>query len=131
MTRCYYRRLPTDGEFQSFESTKYTASNWDSSIQHGSPPLALMTKLIEEQAAGSGQRVGRLLLDILGAIPVAPVRVRSWVQRPGSRIAMHNADMSAQRPDGSWRSVATLSAWLLSPSDTCLLYTSPSPRDRS
>ncbi|CAN5582686.1 thioesterase family protein [soil metagenome] len=118
MTQCYYRRLPADGEFLIFESTKYTASNWDSSIQHGSPPLALMTKLVEEQAAGSGQRVGRLLLDILGAIPVAPVRVRSWVQRPGSRISMHNAEMSAQRPDGSWRSVATLSAWLLAPSDT-------------
>ena len=118
MTQCYYRRSSTDDKFQVFESTKYTASNWDSTIQHGSPPLALMTKLVEEQAAGSGQRVGRLLLDILGAIPVAPVRVRSWVQRPGSRISMHNAEMSAQRPDGSWRSVATLSAWLLAPSDT-------------
>ncbi|CAN5451103.1 thioesterase family protein [soil metagenome] len=118
MTACYYRRLPQDGEFQLFDSTKYTASNWDSSIQHGSPPLALMTKLIEEQAAGSGQRVGRLLLDILGAIPVAPLRVHSWVQRPGSRISLHNAEMSAQRADGSWRSVATLSAWLLAPGDT-------------
>jgi Thioesterase-like superfamily len=118
MTKCYYRRQPADGDFQVFDSTNYTASNWDSRIQHGSPPLALMTKLIEEQATGSGHRVGRLLLDILGAIPVAPVRVRSWVQRPGSRISMHNAEMSAQRPDGSWRPVATLSAWLLSPSDT-------------
>ena len=118
MTQSYYHRMPSDGDGQVFESTKYTASNWDSGIQHGSPPLALMTKFIEEQAAGSGQRIGRLLLDILGAIPVAPVRVRSWVQRPGSRIALHNAEMSAQRTDGSWRSVATLSAWLLAPSDT-------------
>jgi Thioesterase-like superfamily len=118
MTGCYYRRLPSEGDAALFESTKYTASNWDSNIQHGSPPLTLMTKLIEEQAAGSGQRIGRLLLDILGAIPVAPVRVRSWVQRPGSRISLHNAEMSAQRPDHSWRPVATLSAWLLAPSDT-------------
>ncbi len=121
MTQCYYRRLAPAGDAQAFESTKYTASNWDSSIQHGSPPLALMTKLIEEQAAGSGQRIGRLLLDILGAIPVAPVRVRSWIQRPGSRISLHNAEMSAQRPDGTWRSVATLSAWLLAPSDTTVI----------
>ncbi|MCV7225204.1 thioesterase family protein [Mycolicibacterium komossense] len=118
MTQPYYRRLPSVDDDQVFDSTKYTASNWDSSIQHGSPPLALMTKLIEEQAAESGQRVGRLLLDILGAIPVAPVRVRSWVQRPGARISLHNAEMSAQRPNGEWRSVATLSAWLLAPSDT-------------
>jgi hypothetical protein len=118
VTPCYYRRLPGDGGFQVFDSTENTASNWDSSIQHGSPPLALMTKLIEEQAAGSGQRIGRLLLDILGAIPVARVRVRSWVQRPGARISLHNAELSAQRADGSWRSVATLSAWLLAPGDT-------------
>jgi hypothetical protein len=127
MTRCYYRRLPSDGDAEAFESTKYTASNWDSSIQHGSPPLTLMTKLIEEQAVGSGQRIGRLLLDILGAIPVAPVRVRSWVQRSGSRISLHNAEMSAQRPDGSWRPVATLSAWLLATSDTAAVASDRHP----
>jgi DNA-binding transcriptional ArsR family regulator len=41
----HYRRAGTDGEFQCFESTDYTRSNWDPQIQHGSPPLALMTKL--------------------------------------------------------------------------------------
>ena len=72
-------RLPITGEpghrqatFQVFESTDGTRSNWDPEIQHGSPPLALMTKLIEEAAADSGLRIGRLTLDILGAIPVAP-----------------------------------------------------------
>ena len=69
-----------------------TASNWDPAIQHGSPPLALMTKAIEERAelarTGSGLRIGRLTLDILGAIPVAPVKVRAWVDRPGSRISL-------------------------------------------
>jgi len=118
MTDSYYRRLDAEGDVQLFDSTKYTASNWDSTIQHGSPPLALMTRLLEDQAAGSGQRTGRLLLDILGAIPVAPVRVRSWVQRPGSRISLHQAEMSAQRPDGRWRAVATLSAWMLAAGDT-------------
>jgi hypothetical protein len=91
----YYRRLSDDGRFQVFESTVGTASNWDVTIQHGSPPLALMTKAIEELAAGAGgqersdpgngsspMRVGRLVLDILGAIPVAPVKVRAWVERP-------------------------------------------------
>jgi hypothetical protein len=95
---CHYRRLAADGEFQVFESTDGTRSNWDREIQHGSPPLALMTKLIEEQAADSGLRVGRLTLDILGAIPVTQVRVRTWVERPGSRISMLAAQMSAPRP---------------------------------
>jgi hypothetical protein len=115
---CLYRRLPADGEFQLFESTDGTRSNWDPEIQHGSPPLALMTKLIEELAADSGLRVGRLTLDILGAIPVTQVRVRAWVQRPGSRISMMAAEMSAPRPDGTERAVARVTAWLLATSDT-------------
>ena len=82
-----YRRLGADGDFQIFDSTDGTRSNWDAEIQHGSPPLALMTKLIEELAEGSGLRVGQLTLDILGAIPVTTVRVRAWVggRAPGSR----------------------------------------------
>ena len=48
MIDCHYHRLSADGEFQVFESTDGTRSNWDPEIQHGSPPLALMTKLIEE-----------------------------------------------------------------------------------
>jgi Thioesterase-like superfamily len=115
---CHYRRLPSDGEFQAFDSTDSTRSNWDPEIQHGSPPLALMTKLIEELAADSGLRVGRLTLDILGAIPVDRVRVRAWVERPGSRISMMAAEMLAPRPDGGERAVARVTAWLLATSDT-------------
>jgi hypothetical protein len=114
----YYRRLPADGPFQVFESTEGTGSNWDATIQHGSPPLALLTKAIEELASGSPQRVGRLMFDILGAIPVAPVKVRSWVERPGNRISLMAAEMLTTRPDGSDRAVARLSAWLLATTDT-------------
>jgi hypothetical protein len=114
----HYHRLPADGDYQAFESTLGTASNWDQTIQHGSPPLALMTKAIEELTAGSGLRIGRLTLDILGAIPVAPVKVRAWVDRPGSRISLVAAEMLATRGDGSDRAVARLHAWLLATSDT-------------
>ena len=114
MIDCLYRRLPADGEFQVFESTDGTRSNWDAEIQHGSPPLALMTKAIEELAA-SPLRIGRLTLDILGAIPVVPVKVRAWTLRPGARIAMMCAEMI---PVGGERPVARVTAWLLASSDT-------------
>jgi hypothetical protein len=126
----HYHRLPAEGPFQVFESTASTGSNWDAAIQHGSPPLALMTKAIEELADTGGRersdsgnvrvplRVGRLILDILGAIPVAPVKVRAWVERPGTRISMMMAEMLATRPDGTDRAVARVSAWLLATSDT-------------
>ena len=63
-------------------------------------------------------RIGRVTLDILGAIPVAPVRVRAWVERPGTRISLLAAEMVAARPGGSDRAVARASAWLLATSDT-------------
>ncbi|MDH6246132.1 thioesterase family protein [Mycobacterium sp. OTB74] len=118
MIDCYYRRLGTDGDWQLFDSTEGTSSNWDPSIQHGSPPLALLTRSIEELAEGTGLRVGRLTMDILGAIPVSPVRVRAWISRPGSRIAMMTAEMTAAAPNDSQRAVARVSAWLLATSDT-------------
>lgn len=117
MSDSHYRRLPESDGFQFFESSIGTASNWDSSIQHGSPPLALLTKTIEELYTDRPElRVGRLLLDILGAIPVAPVKVRAWVERPGARITMAVAEMRAV--EGSDRVLARVSAWLLAASDT-------------
>jgi hypothetical protein len=115
---CYYRRIGADGDWKIFDSTDGTRSNWDPEIQHGSPPLALMTQAIEDLAAGSGLRVGRLTLDILGAIPVSRVKVRAWIERPGKRIALMVAEMSAARADGADRAVARVTAWLLATSDT-------------
>lgn len=107
----YYRRLGADGDAAVFASTDHTRSNWTPEIQHGSPPLALLTKTIEEQLR-PGMRIGRMTLDILGAIPVTEVRVRSRVERPGSRICLLSAEMIAERP------VARVTAWALATSDT-------------
>ena len=112
MTQCYYRRLAGAGEF---ESTDLTRSNWTPEIQHGSPPLALLTRAIEEQLAESPLRIGRLGLDILGAIPVAPLRVRAWVERSGKRISLLSAEMT---PLDQSRPVARVSAWALATTDT-------------
>jgi Thioesterase-like superfamily len=118
MIGCFYRRLATEGDWLAFSPTDYARSNWGPELQHGSPPLALMTKLIEERSAGSGLRIGRLGLDILGAIPVKPVRARAWVERPGSRVSMIVAEMLADREGGAPRAVARVTAWLLAVTDT-------------
>ena len=117
MSDCHYRRLAESDGYQVFESTPGTASNWDAEIQHGSPPLALLTRTIEELYPDRPElRVGRLVLDILGAIPVAPVKVRAWVERPGARITMAVAEMRTVQ--GRVRVLARVSAWLLATSDT-------------
>ncbi|MGH3970769.1 MAG: thioesterase family protein [Mycobacterium sp.] len=113
MIGCHYRRLPGDGEDARFESTDFTRSNWASNLQHGSPPLALLTKAIEELLTDSALRIGRLCLDILGAIPVTEVSVHTWVERPGKRISLLAAEMRAADGGDAVRPVARVSAWAL------------------
>lgn len=111
MTDCYYRRLGPD----TYEPTEITCSNWDSAIQHGSPPLALLTKAIT-RLVEPPLRLGRVTLDILGAIPVAPVKVSARVERPGRRISLLAADMTPTA--GEARPVARVTAWAVATSDT-------------
>jgi Thioesterase-like superfamily len=99
------------------ESTDITRSNWDPAIQHGSPPLALLTMFIEKLIADSSLRIARLTLDILGAIPVAPVKVRAWVERPGRRISLLMAETTPAGDDTA-RPVARVTGWALATSDT-------------
>ena len=56
-------------------------------MQHGSPPLALLTKADRGAGSGVGPADRPASLEILGAIPVAPLRARAWVERPGTRIS--------------------------------------------
>ncbi|MEB3070493.1 thioesterase family protein [[Mycobacterium] vasticus] len=121
MNAGYYRLVHRNDAGEAvFESSELTASVWGPDLQHGSPPLALLTREIEELLADSGQRIGRLSLDILGAIPVAPVKVRAWVQRPGRRIRLLEAEMRAGDDD---RPVARLSAWALATTDSTAVST--------
>jgi len=115
---CYYRRLGEDDGTSVFASTDHTRSNWTPEIQHGSPPLALLTKAVEEALSRSGppgMRIGRLNLDILGAVPVSEVAVRAWTERPGRRICLMAAEMTES---GGGRPVARLTAWALATADT-------------
>lgn len=112
MTQSYYHRL----DDTTFASTDFARSNWGPPIQHGSPPLALATKVVEEQLAGSGQRIGRIALDILGAIPLTDLVVRTSVPRPGKRIALLEVEIApVAEPD---RPVARATAWALAVTDT-------------
>jgi hypothetical protein len=115
VTEFYYRRLEPGAD--AFESTGNTCSNWDAAIQHGSPPLALLTKAIEEKLVDTPMRIGRLSLDILGAIPVAPVQVHARVKRPGRRICLLEAEMTPVGDDEA-RPVARVSAWAVATTDT-------------
>ena len=115
MNGCYYRRVGVDGDHQVFDATDFTRNNWGNGMQHGSPPLALLTRAVEDLLGDVGMRIGRVSLDILGAVPVARLRTRAWVVRPGRRICLLAAEMCADDTD---RPVARLTAWALATTDT-------------
>ncbi len=84
--------VPEDG---GFRATALTIGPWDPGLQHAGPPAALLAR--EAERAGDipeGQTV-RLAYDILGPVPVGPVRVRARVLRPGKRIELVEAILDA------------------------------------
>lgn len=116
--RAYFRRDDdgtadgTAGGAELFASTEATVSGWGPELQHGGPPAALLTRAIERVAPAEG-RLNRVAVDLWGAVPVAPVATRAWVERPGRRISLIRAEMTA-----GGRTVATASAWHLRTADT-------------
>ena len=101
---------PVDG---GFRATALTIGPWDPGFQHAGPPAALLLRAAE-QASGidDGQTV-RMAFDILGPVPVGPVRVRSSVLRTGRRIELVEAVLDG----GDDRPLMRLSAWRMRAAD--------------
>ena len=94
-----------------FRSTPSTAGPWGPDSQHGGPPAALLTRAVErlESAEGSGRVVGRFTMELLGPVPVGPLRVEAEMVRPGRSVAMCEATAYDETRD---RPCARATAWL-------------------
>jgi len=122
-SRCPVRRpLPTLGmmvRVQPFYvrdgpgrylSTPSTAGPWGPDAQHGGPPAALLARAIEQLPRGDDDRViGRFTMELLGPVPVGPLRVGASVARPGRSVEMCVATAYDEERD---RACATATAWL-------------------
>lgn len=96
-----------------FEATALTRGPWDAEAQHAGPAAALVGRAIERlDGVGPepGRRlVGRITLEILAPIPIAPVAVSAEVVRPGRRVDLVEATMS----DGGGVPLIRARAWRL------------------
>jgi hypothetical protein len=97
---------PVDG---GFLATDLTIGPWDPALQHAGPPAALLARAAEGASAIAGGQTVRLAFDILGPVPVGPVQVAARVLRPGQRIELVEATLTA----GSDRPLMRLTAWRL------------------
>jgi len=96
-----------------YRATVATAGPWSAEAQHGGPPSALAARQLERHEPDDGQRLARVSVDILRPVPVAELVIRTRTLRPGKRVALLEAVMSAGGQDvlvaRGWR-IATLEA---------------------
>lgn len=96
--------LPLGGE--RWRATFHTTGPWDARFQHGGPPSALLGRAVERCSPREDMLVGRITVDILGAIPVGDLELRSRVLRPGRSVELVEAALTA-----GGREVARAQAW--------------------
>lgn len=92
-----------DGDL--FVPTDAARSPWSDRTLHGGPPAALIARAIE---AMEGDRwwVVRLTIDIMGEIPVVPLRVETGLERSGRRVQLVEAKVAGAGGDTLMRAFA-------------------------
>ena len=64
---------------EGFTATALTIGPWDPGLQHAGPPAALLAREVERASGIDGGQTVRLNYDILGPVPVGPVRISTTV----------------------------------------------------
>jgi hypothetical protein len=100
----FYQQL----DESTFASSPWTAGPWGPDKQHAGPPSALLARAIERFERRDGHRLGRVSVDVLGSVPVAPLHIEVTRLRPGRRLELIEATAAA---DG--RTVLVARAWRL------------------
>jgi len=102
MVEAFYQPL-AEGQFASSSSV---VGPWDRGTSHGSPPAALLLHEIERTHPRPDARVARVTFDFLGPVPVVDLAVTCALARPGARIELTRATLTA-----AGRTAMQASAW--------------------
>jgi hypothetical protein len=89
-------------------STEWTIGPWAKDAQHAGPPAALLGRALEQTVGRDDMRVARATFEILRPVPVAPLRVRAEVVRPGKSVVLAAASLGDE--DGT---VMQALGWLI------------------
>lgn len=72
----------------------HTRGPWDPGSAHGGAPAALLARAVERHAQGT-QRVSSLGYTFLGPVPVGELEIATQVVKPGARLQVVRATLSA------------------------------------
>ena len=82
-------------ERDGYLAAQHTRGPWDERMMHGGPVAALLAREVERTAPGAELVVTRMTIDLLGGVPVGPVRLESSLARPGRRFQVVDASLDA------------------------------------
>ncbi|MFD3743962.1 thioesterase family protein [Nocardia sp. NPDC058633] len=95
MVDAFYRQDPADAN--RYLSTELTRGPWSPDAQHAGPPSALLGHVIERCEPRPGFQVGRVAVEILGPVPLAPLTAQAKVVRSGRSVELIEATLSSDR----------------------------------
>jgi hypothetical protein len=96
--------------------TQHTNGPWAAGLQHAGPPAALLTRAVRRLGGLPPCPLpARLGFDILAPVPIADLVVTARTVRPGRKVALAEATLTAA--DAPDRPVMVLRAWLLRQAD--------------
>lgn len=98
-------------------ATESTVSTWGP-MQHGAPPSALLARGLDRVGASDAMRTTRVVVELLGAVPVGELELRARVVRPGRRVELTEAELVVTTGDDAGRVVARGSGWRMETVDT-------------
>jgi hypothetical protein len=79
-----------------FVPTGLTTGPWDPRAQHGGAPSALLAHLIDAVDAPAPVQIARLTYELLRPVPLAPLRARTEVLRPGRKVQLVQASLHTE-----------------------------------
>lgn len=100
MTQSFYA---ADGD--TFTSTVLTRGPWSPDHQHAGPPSALMAAVVE-RALPPQMAVVRMTVELLRAVPIAPLKVSVQPLRAGRKVQWLSVDLAAADGDALARAHA-------------------------
>ena len=72
-----------------------TVGPWDPGSQHGGAPSALLARAVEAEPAPGPVQLSRLTVELLRPVPITPLRVSCEVVRPGRKVQLVRAVLTA------------------------------------
>ncbi len=117
MTDAYYELVEAGADGDVFTSTDLTRGTWGD-MQHGAPPCALLVRSLDRCAPRDRTRLSRVVIELLGPVPMADVQVSAQVDRAGTKIELLSAVMTSDDGSGGSRPVARARAWRMEQSDS-------------